>query len=205
MKCKNCGHILNVEEGTSTITCEYCHTTYALDDEAQHIKYDNMYESGYEFEKGRMQAQDEQVEKAGKVVKGFFGAHIIISIISVIFFILFVIVFMTIVYNIHQSSINHNNFSLNMKKDSFNSSFEMYSGTQTKFFIERLLDDIAINNRKDSFNTITVVYNDISTSDPNEITNIKHSLEESPAKYEVSFNYNGAGVIYKVVIEDITN
>ena len=59
LKCKNCGSLLNVEEGEKEITCEYCHTKFALDDEAQHIKYDNMYETGYEFEKGRMKAADE--------------------------------------------------------------------------------------------------------------------------------------------------
>ena len=59
LKCKNCGSLLNVEEGTEEITCEYCHTKFALDDEAQHIKHDNMYESGYEFEKGRIKATEE--------------------------------------------------------------------------------------------------------------------------------------------------
>lgn len=50
LKCKNCGSLLNVEEGAKEVTCEYCHTKFALDDETQHVKYDNMYESGYEFE-----------------------------------------------------------------------------------------------------------------------------------------------------------
>lgn len=60
MKCKNCGALLKVEEDAKYIECQYCNTKYKLDDEVQHIKYDNMEKSGYEFEKGRIRAQQEQ-------------------------------------------------------------------------------------------------------------------------------------------------
>lgn len=60
MKCKNCGALLKVEENGQYINCQYCNTKYKLDDEVQHIKYDNMEKSGYEFEKGRIRAQQEQ-------------------------------------------------------------------------------------------------------------------------------------------------
>ena len=203
MKCKNCGQMLKVEEGATTITCEYCHTTYSIDDEAQHVKYDNMYESGYEFEKGRMQAQGEQFENAEKVVKGMFGAHVLMTIFGIIFFIVFVSVFMFIVYNIHQMSSNHSSFSLNMERESFNRTFEMYTGTKNKFFVDIILDKVVENNRKDSFHTITVVYNDTSTSNPDEIAALKHSIKDTPAKYEVGLDYNGDGVVYKVIITDI--
>jgi hypothetical protein len=60
MKCKNCGALLKVEEDAKYIECQYCNTKYKLDDEVQHIKYDDMEKSGYEFEKGRIRAQQEQ-------------------------------------------------------------------------------------------------------------------------------------------------
>lgn len=60
MKCKNCGALLKVEEDAKYIECQYCNTKYKLDDEVQHIKYDDMEKSGYEFEKGRIRAQREQ-------------------------------------------------------------------------------------------------------------------------------------------------
>lgn len=60
MKCKNCGALLKVEENAQYINCQYCNTKYKLDDEVQHIKYDDMEKSGYEFEKGRIRAQQEQ-------------------------------------------------------------------------------------------------------------------------------------------------
>ena len=59
MKCKNCGALLKVEENAQYINCQYCNTKYKLDDEVQHIKYDDMEKSGYEFEKGRMRAHKE--------------------------------------------------------------------------------------------------------------------------------------------------
>lgn len=60
MKCKNCGALLKVEENGQYINCQYCNTKYKSDDEVQHIKYDYMEKSCYEFEKGRIRAQQEQ-------------------------------------------------------------------------------------------------------------------------------------------------
>ena len=39
--------------------CEFCGIDFKLDDEAQHIKYVDMEQSGYEFEKGRLRAREE--------------------------------------------------------------------------------------------------------------------------------------------------
>lgn len=59
MKCKNCGAKLEVEENINDINCQYCHAHYKLDDEVKHVQYDNMEQSGYDFEKGRLRAQQE--------------------------------------------------------------------------------------------------------------------------------------------------
>ena len=63
MKCKNCGAKLNVDENSININCPYCNTTFKLDDEIQHIHYDNAEQSGYDFEKGRIRAQQEENNK----------------------------------------------------------------------------------------------------------------------------------------------
>lgn len=63
LKCKNCGAQLTVPEKTKTITCEFCNTTFGIDDGVKHIQYDNMEQSGYEFEKGRIRAQNENRNK----------------------------------------------------------------------------------------------------------------------------------------------
>lgn len=59
MKCQNCGAILKIDPEQNDINCQYCNARYKLDDEVKHIKYDNMEQSGYEFEKGRIRAQQE--------------------------------------------------------------------------------------------------------------------------------------------------
>ena len=61
LECQNCGAALKIEEGADTITCPYCNATYKIDDEVKHVKYDDMENSGYEFEKGRIKAQKEHI------------------------------------------------------------------------------------------------------------------------------------------------
>lgn len=63
LKCKNCGAKLSIPKDSKNVTCDFCKTTFQIDDEIKHIKYDNMMQSGYEFEKGRIQAQEEKKEK----------------------------------------------------------------------------------------------------------------------------------------------
>lgn len=59
MKCKNCGSILKVDSQTTDITCEFCHSKFKIDDEVQHIKFDDMEQAGYEMEKGKLRARKE--------------------------------------------------------------------------------------------------------------------------------------------------
>lgn len=67
LKCKNCGAVLKVQADSINIHCDHCKTSYKLDDEAQHIKYDEMEKAGYDYEKGRLRAkQEHEEEKARK-------------------------------------------------------------------------------------------------------------------------------------------
>ena len=61
LKCKNCGNTLKINENFSSdiITCEYCHTSFKIDNESKKIKILDAKEFGYEFEKGRMKAKNE--------------------------------------------------------------------------------------------------------------------------------------------------
>jgi hypothetical protein len=42
--------------------CDYCGTTVLIDDEIKRIEYTNAEEAGYNFEKGRLRAQAEQIQ-----------------------------------------------------------------------------------------------------------------------------------------------
>ena len=93
LKCKNCGSKIKVDENVAKVECEYCHTTFAVDD---------AYNDGYKFEKGRIKAQTEHIEKSLENAKGViepvgkaFLAHSIIT--GVIGFVIFAAVIITIV------------------------------------------------------------------------------------------------------------
>ena len=63
MKCKNCGAKLKVNPEKKEAHCEFCGVDFKIDDEVHHIKYDDMEQSGYEFEKGKIRAREESEQK----------------------------------------------------------------------------------------------------------------------------------------------
>ena len=65
MKCKNCGAQLKVNLEQKHSYCQFCGAEFYIDDEVQHIKYDDMEQAGYEFEKGRIKAQQEENQPKG--------------------------------------------------------------------------------------------------------------------------------------------
>lgn len=83
--------------------------------------------------------------------------------------------------------------------NAFNASFELYSGSQTGLFIEPLLNKIVTNNKKEE-HIITVIYNDITTAIPDDITTLKENFEDFE-EYEVSLDYDTNGFVNKVTIK----
>ena len=83
--------------------------------------------------------------------------------------------------------------------NAFNAPFELYSGSQTGLFIETLLNKIVTNNKKEE-HIITVVYNDITTAIPDDITTLKENFEDFE-EYEVSLDYDTNGFVNKVTIK----
>lgn len=60
LQCPHCGAQLQLNVGQKEAYCQYCGQKLLVDDEVQHIQYDNVEQAGYEFEKGRQRAQAEQ-------------------------------------------------------------------------------------------------------------------------------------------------
>jgi Zn-finger nucleic acid-binding protein len=58
-KCPHCGASLNVDVEKKQAICEFCRSSFIIDDEVQHVQYDNAEDAGYKFEKGRQRAQAE--------------------------------------------------------------------------------------------------------------------------------------------------
>lgn len=89
-----------------------------------------------------------------------------------------------------------------VEKQAFNNKFELYSGTSSKIFVTTLLDNVVTNNKKNSDKVITVVYNETTTTDANEIVELKSSFEQGK-NYEVMLDYDTNGLVNKVTIKDI--
>lgn len=59
MKCPHCSGTLEVSLDAKQAKCPYCNTQILIDDEVQHIQFDNSEQAGYDFEKGRIKAQQD--------------------------------------------------------------------------------------------------------------------------------------------------
>ena len=233
MKCKNCGSILKVEDDAKNVTCKYCNTTFAIDDEIQHVKYDDMYESGYEFEKGRIKAQKEAEdieddeegmpdELKNTITKSFKTTGIFMSIFTIIFIALFISVFVFIAYQ----AIHIND---SITSDDTWSSFKFPSTdfSESQKSVDNEFEKRSFNNKFERYTGtknkfwINSLLDDVIT---NNKTNSEHlitviyneSVTDSPDQivnikhtivdgkdYEVLLDYNEDGFINKVTIMDL--
>ena len=82
---------------------------------------------------------------------------------------------------------------------SFNSSLQIYAGTQPGVFIVQMLDSIVTSN-KTKDRKITIVYEKTTTQDETEIKNIKKKMDTF-TQYDVTFEYDELGFINKAIIE----
>ena len=96
------------------------------------------------------------------------------------------------------------NFREDMDKDSFNNTFEMRAGTQYGSFVSLLLDDVITNNKTNADHIIEVVFDDVTTSNSDEIKNMKKDLGTF-SQYEISLDYDENGYVNKATIEKTSN
>lgn len=92
------------------------------------------------------------------------------------------------------------------EKSSFNNKFSFKAGTSSKTSVGWTLDDVMTNNKTNKEHLIEVIYKDKSYGTTyDEIIKIKSLLKDfdgySLVHYEVSFEYNDAGYIYKMIIK----
>lgn len=59
MTCPHCGAALHIDKDLEYAYCQYCGTKFLVKDETVHIKYDNSEQAGYEYESGKLRAQEE--------------------------------------------------------------------------------------------------------------------------------------------------
>lgn len=193
MECENCGANLKVDEKNNTIHCPYCGATYKIDEE----KKENMEDSGYEFEKGRIKAQNERIQSSFKNIQ---SKRIIFTIIPIMVFCIAFFGIFGMVLTFNNSFFRISEMS-DYKANSFNNKFEIYSGTQPKLSVDSLLDTVSTNNKNTKNRTIKVTYNDVSEDDSDEILNIKDLLDSSK-KYKIKLEYDKQGYVDEIIIKD---
>ena len=195
LKCKNCGAQLKVEEGTSQVKCEFCGSTFSVDD---------AYNEGYKYTKGVLKARSEQMEedfnKAQDLIDDFIGKPS--KVFSIAFVAIFILIFAFIGYHMYVGFSDSRNSRDSFEIDSFNTPYETDAGKRSGFFIVGTLDDIVTNNKTNKSHIITVVYNDITTTEEKEIKEIRNKLSDRK-DYDVSLDYDSNGYVNKYTIEDI--
>lgn len=174
LKCKTCGADLSISPDKNFATCKYCGGTYKLNEDLNvNIKLDDNVKD----------VIDNGMSIVGNTSKTMAKIMIVPFIIFIIFF---VIIAFTIFKSINSSSTT--------EKDDFEirsttSELEMYSGTKDKIFVENALNAVIKNNKKNQDYLITVIYEDFNTTNTNDISEIKSSLENK--KYEIILDYDG--------------
>ncbi|MBR3673400.1 MAG: hypothetical protein IKN65_03785 [Clostridia bacterium] len=214
LECKNCGAALKVEEGSDIINCPYCNASYKIDDEVKHVKYDDMENSGYEFEKGRIKAQKEHLENNNVMDK---SKTFMVFIPFVVVFIISLIAFVGIrsagrkEFEKASDSITSVNTEESKKEDEEQKKRELetkarvfnmgYSnGRQATVHIERMLNSIITNNRSNKERIVTVKFKDIETQDSEQILEIEKQLEEF-GYYDVLLDYDKDGFMNVMTIK----
>ena len=195
LKCNNCGAQLKVEEGTSQVKCEFCGSTFSVDD---------AYNEGYKYTKGVLKAHSEQMEedfnKAQDLMDSFIGKPS--RVFSIAFVAIFILIFAFIGYHMYVGFSDSRNSRDSFEVNSFNTPYETDAGKRSGFFIVGTLDDIVTNNKTNKSHIITVVYNDITTTEEKEIKEIRNKLSDRK-DYDVSLDYDSNGYVNKFTIEDI--
>lgn len=152
--------------------------------------------------------------KGLKILKGIgIGYLIFIGLIILMVIVTFVIVFSNFFKMDRQSDklfnevtniidkVDDSNNSGHSSYDisSFNNDLEIYQGTKYGSSVLKLLDNVVTKIKKNSTHPITVVYDNQTISNTNDIVSLKKEFDTT-AKYEISFDYDSEGFINSITI-----
>lgn len=199
LKCKSCGATINVDEDKEYGTCPYCGSKYKLNEEVN---------VNINLDKDMKEIVKERIQTANKTGK----------VIGIIFIITFIVVILIVALSRvnfdnkvkedrknfnekvneskEQQEKNKKQFEIQM----FNNKYNMYSGTQPKFFIEDLIGKVITNNEEGK-DIIIVNYKESQTSEKSELLNLMNELTNQ--KYMIAFGYSEEGKINQITIDDI--
>ena len=129
------------------------------------------------------------------------GALIVVIILIVVKLFAGFSIFNKATNTIDQSTEKYNETEKQITIGTFNSSIELFNGTNMGVSVKSLLDQVITSNKTEE-KKITVKYKETETQDSEEIKNLKTSFDDTN-NFEVSFEYDEEGYINKVIIEKV--
>lgn len=190
LKCKSCGaKIETVDDDDIIGTCPYCGTQYQLHNNVNvNINFGETLKDLFTF----------RFKLVSNIVKYVFLFVFLSFIITFGFTAIGMFSTSKSIFSTYSKN-NPIDTKKNFDRDSFNSKFEYYKGTEYKYSVERLLDKV-IENNQSSTNLITISYNNIQSTMTSMIEKIKSSLDSK--KYTIILDYDSNGYVDRITIKD---
>jgi len=198
IKCEHCKSIINVDIEEK---CNNCGAPYS--DNKEYIEYIN---SKNEEDKKQRELKNIIIDNT---MNSFKYSKVIVIISALVFLFIFgLIIYNTInfdkqtVPNVDKQKEDAgddiiNDFNVNL----YNSSLEIYNGSQSGFFIENLLDTVIKNINKYKEHSLSVTYKEKTYNSANEILALKKQFSNNK-NYNVLLNYSDSKYIDNVTILD---
>ena len=180
IECKSCGAHIKVKEDDENVVCPYCGNTYSVSEEKRKLR-----------------------KQHNKVI-----IPVIIVAVVGIFITAYMVINIGLIGSRNVSTENGlkqqvenkiDEQKIKAEVDKFN--FGYRNETTYGSIVWSTLDKVITNNKTNKKRLITVKYNDIQTSDPEEITQLKKKLDKF-TQYEVKLDYDDDGFINLITIED---
>ena len=205
--CPHCGAVLGEPDANGRIQCEYCDSVFSAP-----VKL-----------RAPMPVQP---TAAGQKSKGIFAVLLIPLIFLMVFGMIGVTVFSIIrkqndrfdepwddVSSLSVWGSQDGSFDIGAAQDSsiaesmsqfdiemYNIIYETYSGTEYGSTVGYLLEEVVTNNKTNPAHLLTVRCGELCTTEEDEITQFKHTLDRF-GRYEVSLEYDNVGLVYEIEIQ----
>ena len=206
IRCPNCNASVKIkDENKDDIKCEFCgsHFSYIPGKEEVELKKVEAERAKNTAEEYKAKKEYEEAKKNNEAANSPFAKIFMIVFVFILaggmlIFILNIIFAATLVQDgSKQDTESVEKVDSNM----FNMNYEMLTNISNGFFVKKALNEIINSNNKYKNHIIKVTYNDISSSDREDIESIIDKMDDS-TEYRVNLNYDEAGFVNELIIND---
>ncbi|MBQ6285757.1 MAG: hypothetical protein IJK67_05605 [Bacilli bacterium] len=189
--CEHCGSLIDTAKDKK---CSNCGAPYSNNSE---------YKSKKELEARQKEAElktrqigNEMAENVLDTFKNFGKIRLVIIFISLV---LFAVIAFFAINTFKETKTNIENSTNYNTSSSFNNELMLFKGTQSGFFVDKLLDLVINKNAQNNIHKISVIYKDFNLTTSDEILKMKNDLKDDK-NYNVLFNYDSDNYIINITI-----